>query len=75
MEGDELELLGLRQHPLILAKNVPCFTVTITLWGIRAMRKILIAFAVLVTVACGTGLSIGAATPAHADYVKAGSQP
>ncbi len=34
------------------------------------MRKILIAFAVLVTVAGGAGLSIGAATPAHADYVK-----
>ena len=39
------------------------------------MHKILIAFAVLVGMAGGTVLSIGAATPAHADYVKAAGQP
>ena len=44
--------------------------VTITLWGMRTMRKILIAFAVLVSMVGGAGLSIGVATPAHADYVK-----
>jgi len=39
------------------------------------MRKILIAFAVLVSMAGVAGLTIGAASSAHADYVKANGQP